>query len=61
MWQTDFAFPPSINPIDIGVRVEVPASVMEPLTRVTYEAKLHFNPRNSMIRFALFACAPMEK
>ncbi|MDH4232259.1 MAG: FAD-dependent oxidoreductase, partial [Nitrospirota bacterium] len=30
------------NPVDIGVRVEVPASVMEPLTTVTYEPKLVF-------------------
>lgn len=30
------------NPVDIGVRVEVPASVLEPLTRVTYEPKLIF-------------------
>ena len=28
------------NPVDIGVRVEVPASVLEHLTRVTYEPKL---------------------
>ncbi|HXX58797.1 MAG TPA: NAD(P)/FAD-dependent oxidoreductase [Thermodesulfovibrionales bacterium] len=30
------------NPVDIGVRVEVPASVLEPLTSVTYEPKLIF-------------------
>ncbi len=30
------------NPVDIGVRVEVPASVFEPLTRITYEPKLIF-------------------
>lgn len=30
------------NPVDIGVRVEVPAAVMEPLTTVTYEPKLVF-------------------
>jgi uncharacterized protein len=30
------------NPVDIGVRVEVPASVLEPLTTVTYEPKLVF-------------------
>jgi len=30
----------SVNPVDIGVRVEVPAEVMEPLTRVFYESKL---------------------
>jgi len=31
-----------INPVDIGVRVEVPAAVLEPLTRVIYEPKLVF-------------------
>lgn len=30
------------NPVDIGVRVELPASIFEPLTRVTYEPKLLF-------------------
>lgn len=30
------------NPVDIGVRVELPASVFEPLTKVTYEPKLLF-------------------
>ncbi|RPI02355.1 MAG: FAD-dependent oxidoreductase, partial [Zetaproteobacteria bacterium] len=30
----------AINPVDIGVRVEVPASVMEDITRATYEAKI---------------------
>jgi len=30
------------NPVDIGVRVEVPASVFEPLTDITYEPKLLF-------------------
>lgn len=35
-----------INPIDIGVRVEVPYAVMEELTDVLYEAKLEFlSPR----------------
>ncbi len=33
------------NPVDIGVRVEVPAPVMEPLTRATYEPKLIFYSR----------------
>jgi uncharacterized FAD-dependent dehydrogenase len=32
----------AVNPVDIGVRVEVPATVMEHLTRATYEAKLVF-------------------
>ncbi len=30
------------NPVDIGVRVELPAPVFEPLTRATYEPKLLF-------------------
>jgi uncharacterized FAD-dependent dehydrogenase len=30
------------NPVDIGVRVEIPASVFEHLTSITYEPKLHF-------------------
>lgn len=30
------------NPVDIGVRVEIPASVFEPLTSITYEPKLVF-------------------
>lgn len=30
------------NPVDLGVRVEVPAAVMESLTSVTYEPKLVF-------------------
>ncbi|MCI0481441.1 MAG: NAD(P)/FAD-dependent oxidoreductase, partial [Candidatus Dadabacteria bacterium] len=30
------------NPVDIGVRVEVPASVLENLTGITYEPKLIF-------------------
>ena len=31
------------NPVDIGVRVEIPSSVLEPLTRITYEPKLIFH------------------
>lgn len=30
------------NPVDIGVRVEVPAPVLEPLTKITYEPKMVF-------------------
>lgn len=30
------------NPVDIGVRVEVPAAVLEPWTREVYEAKLWY-------------------
>jgi uncharacterized FAD-dependent dehydrogenase len=32
----------AVNPVDIGVRVEVPSTVMEHLTRVVYEAKFIF-------------------
>lgn len=32
----------AINPVDIGLRIELPAVVMEPLTRLTYEAKFLF-------------------
>jgi len=30
------------NPVDIGVRVELPASVLEPITKIIYEPKLVF-------------------
>ncbi len=33
----------AINPVDIGLRVELPAVVMEPLTRLTYEAKFVYS------------------
>jgi len=32
-----------INPVDIGLRIELPAIVMEPLTRLTYEAKFIYS------------------
>jgi uncharacterized FAD-dependent dehydrogenase len=32
-----------INPVDIGLRVELPAVVMEPLTQLTYEAKFVYS------------------
>ena len=40
------------NPVDVGVRVEVPEAVMEELTSVLYEAKLEFRSRsfNDLIR-----------
>lgn len=34
-----------LNPVDIGVRVEAPASVCEPLTKVCYEPKLIYYSR----------------
>ncbi|MBI5237749.1 MAG: FAD-dependent oxidoreductase [Deltaproteobacteria bacterium] len=35
----------AINPIDIGVRVEVPASVLSPVTDVMHEAKLLYSSK----------------
>jgi uncharacterized FAD-dependent dehydrogenase len=31
-----------VNPVDLGLRVEVPAAVMAPITDVCYEPKFHF-------------------
>ncbi|MFA6450527.1 MAG: FAD-dependent oxidoreductase [bacterium] len=40
------------NPVDIGVRVETHAAVMEPLTKILYESKFLFNTKkfDDMIR-----------
>lgn len=35
----------AVNPVDIGVRVELPAAVMEHLTKVIYESKLIYHSR----------------
>jgi uncharacterized FAD-dependent dehydrogenase len=46
------------NPVDIGVRVEVPASVFEHLTSVTYEPKLLFNSKRFDDRVRTFCVNP---
>jgi hypothetical protein len=46
------------NPVDIGVRVEVPASVMEPLTSITYEPKLIFFSKRFDDRVRTFCVNP---
>ncbi len=46
------------NPIDIGVRVEVPAVVMEELTSVLYEAKLEFASKSFDDRVRTFCMCP---
>jgi len=46
------------NPVDIGVRVEVPAAVLEPLTSVTYEPKLVFLSRRFEDRVRTFCVNP---
>ncbi|MQL53644.1 FAD-dependent oxidoreductase [Desulfofundulus thermobenzoicus] len=48
----------AINPVDIGVRVELPAAVMEPLTRVFYEAKFIYYSRSFDDRVRTFCMNP---
>jgi uncharacterized FAD-dependent dehydrogenase len=47
-----------INPIDVGVRVEVPVLVMEELSRVLYEAKLEFMSPTFGDRVRTFCMCP---
>jgi hypothetical protein len=47
-----------INPIDVGVRVEVPVAVMEELSRVLYEAKLEFMSPTFGDRVRTFCMCP---
>ena len=47
-----------INPIDVGVRVEVPAAVMEELTSVLYESKLEFRSKSFDDRVRTFCMCP---
>jgi len=46
------------NPVDIGVRVEIPASVFEHLTKITYEPKLVFHSRTFNDRVRTFCVNP---
>jgi len=46
------------NPIDVGVRVEVPAPVLEELTSVLYEAKLEFFSKSFDNRVRTFCMCP---
>ncbi|RJQ49954.1 MAG: FAD-dependent oxidoreductase [Nitrospiraceae bacterium] len=46
------------NPVDIGVRVELPASVLEPLTDIVYEPKLIFYSRKFHDRVRTFCVNP---
>jgi uncharacterized FAD-dependent dehydrogenase len=46
------------NPIDVGVRVEVPVAVMEELTNVLYEAKLEFLSKSFDDRIRTFCMCP---
>lgn len=46
------------NPVDLGVRVEVPASVMEPFTQVMYELKLVYYSHTFDDRVRTFCMCP---
>ncbi|MFC2067122.1 NAD(P)/FAD-dependent oxidoreductase [Chloroflexota bacterium] len=46
------------NPVDVGVRVEVPAVVMEELTNVLYEVKLEFLSKSFNDRVRTFCMCP---
>ncbi|MBS7612324.1 NAD(P)/FAD-dependent oxidoreductase [Candidatus Bathyarchaeota archaeon] len=46
------------NPIDLGVRVEVPAAVMEPLTNALYEPKFQFYSKSFDDMVRVFCVCP---
>lgn len=46
------------NPVDIGVRVEIPAAVLEPITRVVYEPKLIFYSKRFNDKVRTFCVNP---
>jgi uncharacterized FAD-dependent dehydrogenase len=48
----------SVNPVDVGVRVEVPAAVMEDITSKVYEPKLLFNSREFDDKVRSFCVCP---
>jgi uncharacterized FAD-dependent dehydrogenase len=48
----------SVNPVDIGVRVEVPLVVLEPLTSVLYESKLVYYSKSFDDRVRTFCMCP---
>jgi hypothetical protein len=48
----------SNNPIDVGIRVEVPVAVMEKLVSVLYEAKLEFLSKRFDDRIRTFCMCP---
>jgi uncharacterized FAD-dependent dehydrogenase len=52
------AIPSIPSPVDIGVRVEVPAPVLSPLTQATYEAKLIYYSRTFDDKVRTFCMNP---
>ncbi len=48
----------NINPVDIGVRVEVPVEVMKELTDILYEVKLEYTSQSFNDRIRTFCMCP---
>lgn len=48
----------TINPVDIGLRVEVPYAVLQPLTDVLYEAKLEYTSQSFDDHVRTFCMCP---
>ncbi|OGW39149.1 MAG: FAD-dependent oxidoreductase [Nitrospirae bacterium RBG_13_39_12] len=46
------------NPVDVGVRVEIPSSIFEPLTKITYEPKLIFYSKTFNDKVRTFCVNP---
>lgn len=46
------------NPVDVGVRVELPGAVLEEITNVVYEAKLEFYSKSFDDRIRTFCMCP---
>ncbi len=46
------------NPVDLGVRVELPASILEPITRLVYESKFLYYSRAFDDRVRTFCMCP---
>ncbi|MBI5167044.1 MAG: FAD-dependent oxidoreductase [candidate division NC10 bacterium] len=47
-----------VNPVDIGVRVELPASILESITTISYEAKLVFHTKKFDDKVRTFCMSP---
>jgi uncharacterized FAD-dependent dehydrogenase len=46
------------NPVDIGVRVELPAGVLEPITKISYEPKLIYHTKKFNDKIRTFCVNP---
>lgn len=49
----------SVNPVDIGVRVEIPSVIMEDLTKVLYESKFIYYSKSFEDKVRTFCMCPM--